>query len=441
MEKYLITILLLINYSFVFGQCGVFAETQNELDSFFINYPFCDTDSLNSIRIEGSDISDLSILNSVQHIELIIIRDTELYSLEGLNNVSSVDYLQFYNNPNLSDISALNKVDSLQSLDFTFNSQIEDLSPFNFLNHLTRLSVFENGYLDGLGSIISQTTSSCGIQVFDNNYENDLSNIFKQSETEIGFLTFRNSSKFVLNGIDNVEYCSTLAFDNCKNLILGNTNLIQNIDAFQISNMDINEFNEDNLLPNIDSLYTLNLENVSELNSLDNILRNIKSISRHLFINSNPDLIDISRINCLEPPNKSTSWNNLEIRNNPKISDCESYLSCKAILTIPNKVLIEENGQDCNEQYLVSNCDLSLESYISNFSFRIIPNPAMEQVKLEVNKINGELNYIIYNTLGQEISNGKYEDYIYVQTFPPGTYFLQLRMNENALTKKLIIHK
>lgn len=440
MKKLLSIILFLLGNTLLMGQCGINAKTQNELDSFFIKYPFCNLDSLDFLFLEGSNITNLSVLTSIKHIDNISFQQTQLENLNGLNNLESSTQISFYNNPNLKDVSAINQIDSLEVLAFTFNEYIEDLSHFNFLEHLRRLGTWGNGYLNGLGAIISQDSLPNGIQLFDNNYENNLDNLLKSSETSIGILTLKNSKNIDLSGLDQVKSCQSLAFDNCENIKLDKVNFITELDFFQLSNMDIETIEEVQILPNIDSIRILHIQNVANLSSLNNILEKIRNVSSNILLNGNEDLMDISRIECLEPPTEHQFWNHLEIKNNPNLSNCETYLTCKSLLTNHENVAIENNSGNCDAEYLLSNCNPILESFLEDFEFRIIPNPSSTSlIKLEITKLNGEVKYRIFNVLGQVVKSANYTNYISIESLPSGTYFLQLTIGNNNRTEKLIV--
>ena len=84
---------------------GIVFSTQEEIDNFPINYPFC-SEIEGNVEIEGDDITNLDSLMVLTSIggELIIKNNDALVSLAGLDSINpgSISYLQITDNDNLS---------------------------------------------------------------------------------------------------------------------------------------------------------------------------------------------------------------------------------------------------------------------------------------------------------------------------------------------------
>ena len=74
----------------------------------------------------------------------------------------------------------------------------------------------------------------------------------------------------------------------------------------------------------------------------------------------------------------------------------------------------------------------------SNNVFQIYPNPVSNTLNIEA---NGEFNYVLYNSVGQEMVNGaaKGNQQINVNNFPKGVYYLRVSTNTQVSTKKVMV--
>ncbi len=107
-------------------------------------------------------------------------------------------------------------------------------------------------------------------------------------------------------------------------------------------------------------------------------------------------------------------------------------------------------GNYCNAYYFIDDICVSTDSFACELSiftnnksendFKIFPNPASEQIYLE---INDEFDYSLNNIIGQKIiynhSNG--QSNINISQIPSGIYFLEINCrNKKIVKKQLIVH-
>ena len=124
MKKLFVLLLgLLMSFSASSQGClpeGIVFSTQNQIDSFQINYPGC-TDIEGSVLIYGEDkIDDLEGLSIVTLIagDLNISGNHSLASLTSLHNLISIDgKLSIQGNPSLKSLSGLNNIDPASIMD------------------------------------------------------------------------------------------------------------------------------------------------------------------------------------------------------------------------------------------------------------------------------------------------------------------------------------
>jgi hypothetical protein len=107
---------------------GISFSTQSEIDNFQTNYPDCDIVD-GTIRINGSDIHDLSGLSSIVSIDgdLEITGNGQIVNLEGLDNLEKIGgSIRIINNPALTDIDGLKNVnpETIDGIDISGNAAL-----------------------------------------------------------------------------------------------------------------------------------------------------------------------------------------------------------------------------------------------------------------------------------------------------------------------------
>jgi hypothetical protein len=80
------------------------------------------------------------------------------------------------------------------------------------------------------------------------------------------------------------------------------------------------------------------------------------------------------------------------------------------------------------------------DNNFENFSFEVIPNPATDFIQLRSDKLKGNYEVVIINTLGQIVFQAKNQNKLVVSSLPKGIYLVKVT-NEQAqiCIKKMII--
>ncbi|WP_426430323.1 T9SS type A sorting domain-containing protein [Winogradskyella sp. HB-48] len=90
-----------------------------------------------------------------------------------------------------------------------------------------------------------------------------------------------------------------------------------------------------------------------------------------------------------------------------------------------------------NAQDPLSIDEYGLENYISFY-----PNPVNDDLNITVRQLNEDLNYEVFNVMGQVVSNGSLEvnstSVINMTNYQSGVYFVKLSTSTNSLTKKIM---
>ncbi|WP_179018895.1 T9SS type A sorting domain-containing protein [Winogradskyella forsetii] len=90
-----------------------------------------------------------------------------------------------------------------------------------------------------------------------------------------------------------------------------------------------------------------------------------------------------------------------------------------------------------NPQDPLSVDDFNLENFV-----KIYPNPVENKLSIELTNFNEDVDYQIYNTLGQEITKGNLNSNsiqnINMSQYESGIYFIKLSIGTNSMTQKLI---
>ncbi len=127
----------------------------------------------------------------------------------------------------------------------------------------------------------------------------------------------------------------------------------------------------------------------------------------------------------------STEWKNATVTN-----------ITSSFWTDEFRVMFEFNKDNGNDFYLdnINLYDPAMAgvNLLEKQDFRIFPNPAGELLNVINLRSNTTTDFSIYNSLGQAVTSGKFtkQTSISLKELPTGTYFIQLRNDEQIITKK-----
>lgn len=193
-----------------------FVRTQEEVDSFFINYPNC-YDLEGFLSIKGDGITELQGLNNLSSVEehLLFYHCNSLSDFSGLNNLDSigemftVGYWEGNGNKSLINFNGLDNLRYVgESLYVYFNDSLIDFSGLNNLNYVGHVSIIGNESLVNFNGIDNLDSISNGLSLRVNNSLTDLSGFenltYIGNYIDIGY----NDGLVSLSGINNVEASS-----------------------------------------------------------------------------------------------------------------------------------------------------------------------------------------------------------------------------------------
>lgn len=103
-----------------------------------------------------------------------------------------------------------------------------------------------------------------------------------------------------------------------------------------------------------------------------------------------------------------------------------------------NKLLIGTHGNGIYEA-TIDNTTLSINDIDFSSQITLYPNPSIDNINVNIPNTNNEdTSYIIFNTLGQQISKGLLIDTIDVSSLTTGNYFIELKIGKKKVTKQFI---
>jgi len=144
MKQYLFLVFLLSSLS-AFGQCPTLStsfSSQDEIDQFVQDYPDCE--ELYVVYITG-DVDNLSGLSQLTKIDNLVITESKLEKLEGLNNVKSINTIHISKNDWLASLSGLDLSFGPNSIEIVRNSRLEECTILcNWIEQVTRIHIENN---------------------------------------------------------------------------------------------------------------------------------------------------------------------------------------------------------------------------------------------------------------------------------------------------------
>lgn len=321
--------LILFSGSTLFAQCPFFSislDSQNEVDSFSINYPDC-TELFADLSIIATDITNLDSLASITNLggSLKVYANDSLFSIEGLQNLTTIGRdLIFLNNDTLTSLSGLENLISIgHSLEIRGNGLLEDIESLEGLTVVPGfLKVVDNPSLtsiNGLHNIDSiyfsvtistdtSLTSLAGLESLTyvrGNFEINNTSITNLEglgnlETIIFDLKLRNNRFLAdLSGIDQLSFIGDgvlIETNEVLESIEGISNGVQNTNGLSINN-NISLLNL-NGLENLTTLGAIGIRDNPVLTSLQG-LKNVTAINGTLTIDNNDALTDLTGLEDL----------------------------------------------------------------------------------------------------------------------------------------------
>lgn len=196
MKKLNFLFLMLLS-AITWGQCptgNLTLTTQNQVDSFSINYPGC-TSMLYKLTISGTDIDDLSMLSQLTFIKELEVNNTSIPSFNGLANLTNCLSLKIIDNGSLVSLSGLENITSLAwYLYIQNNNSLVSLSGLDGIGSIgTSLLVVNNNSLTSLSGLDNISSVNTFVSIYANQSLANFAGL--SSLTDIGsYLTIVNNN-------------------------------------------------------------------------------------------------------------------------------------------------------------------------------------------------------------------------------------------------------
>ena len=267
------------------GQCpnGLTIFSQDEIESFAQDFPDCE--HLDGDLIVIGSVTDLSPLSGLKSVRNILIRNTLLTSLQGLENIETVQSINIEGNQQLEDLNFLFKINKVNDLTIQFNPTLTSLSGLsidsvqgdlwfigninisNFiglqsLRHIGGRLVISSSNLESLEGLQQLNTINNGVVIVNNEnlnnvdglltldtIKNEISIIDNIQLTNLDGFAFSVFSGRTIDIRDNISLnscaidiiCNAITDDNVALLVSGNGNQCNTIPLAEACDLPIPE--------------------------------------------------------------------------------------------------------------------------------------------------------------------------------------------------------
>ncbi|MEA3446596.1 MAG: T9SS type A sorting domain-containing protein [Bacteroidota bacterium] len=441
----LIFVMGIMLQSFSYGQgClpnGIHFGTQAEIDNFPSNYPGC-TIIEGDVEIYemGGMITNLDSLIVLTEIHgalriggfpVMYLPLQNLTSLNGLNNLTSIDSSLFIGTTKLSNLNGLEQLTSIGG---------------NLTIGIEAWVSAGNGLLEDISALSNLSSIGGSLTIEHNNSLVTLTGL--EGLTTVGGSIFigENYSLVSLDGLDNL---TTIM----GGLFIGNDGMfsLPNPSLVSISGLNgLTSIGED-LIIFSDSLISLtglegltNIPGGLEIGAKYNLinltgLNNLSDIGGYLFIAGNDVLTSLTGLE-----NLSSIGDDLYIQSNPLLSTCAISGICDYLDNPNGTIYINNNATGCNsEQEIDSLCNIPGSIFENDYHhyLQIVPNPANSFIEI-TNEHNLKITRVnIYNQLGQMLIEREAADsLIDISRLSTGIYFVEIVTDSWKVRKKLVVN-
>jgi hypothetical protein len=322
---------------------GITFTTQAQIDSFQVNYPGCTEIQGNVVIAGGTSIMNLNGLSNLSS----ILGKVSIFNCPVLSNLHGLEGLTYIGgNLEIGDCFSTGLgLTSLEGLDGLTN--IDGALRFLGIRFLTSMT--------GLQNLIS---TGGGIEIQGVPLITDLTGLESLSSIGGDLFIVLNDSLLNLNGLNHlISIEGSLHVED--NFMLTN---LDGIDSLTTIDQGLKIMTNPALI-NLDGLHNLNHigENILiEWNdNLENLtgLESVNYVGKSIRIFMNPELISLAGLDNIE----AASIDNLEIRSNGLLSDCNTQSICDYLSSPTGIIDIYENAEGCNNPAeIANNCGIIL---------------------------------------------------------------------------------
>lgn len=407
-NQFLLILVFGVSFYGALSQCPsgdmAFSE-QNQLDSFAINYPDCQSfdhlifingsvNNLNGLsklkRINNLTITGCDSINTLQGLEnleavsrLMIVGCKGLKDLVGLSQLKKVEVLSLGFNPNFINPVGLSSIDTIEIWQSYGNHAMESFEGLESVKYLDQMSISDSIVeFEGLPVLDSITFLSL-ISTDSINSFNDITQYFNKVQS------FNASNiAFTTEGISDFDIIDEISFSNMKELVFTDQDEPMNI---SLSSIGLTKCQN---ITGIDNLDTYNSQSLSvvECHTLNDIERLPQSLSSIAIYSCNSlsrlggEMSDVIEINLWNNPllGDISSVENIEdlesiyIEACPLLEFCSYSPICDLLLSSDSDAIITDNGVGCSDSLeVLSRCSSAVDG-TKDLKIAIYPNPASD---------------------------------------------------------------
>ena len=460
---------------------GITFSTQAQIDSFQINYPGC-TEIEGVVHIEGSDITDLSGLNSIMSIgdHLIIKGNDSLASLSGLENLKHIDGFLVIGsndvpgggpNPMLTDLTGLENLEQIGGgLSVCRNNALINFTGLENLSSMgDRFYCAQNASLlnfiglEGLDSIGTDLMVGGNPSLQDFTGLEGLSRIngsLQLGDCYVGLgLVLGGNGQASFVGLHNIEYVGG-DLDICKterthisgleklSYVGGTVSIHLNYNLESLSGLDSIKYIGNGIEIGWYNDYNGSFCGNPELTSIE-ALKGITSVGGGaISIERNPKLPSLSGLDNIDPSSIGSIyiWDQNTYSLHGHLTDCSVKSICEYLKLPGANAVFGLNAsfdQGCNSMEEVEqNCEnFGIQDQESILAVNIFPNPASGKVTISVPEGVELYSVRIYSHLGIDKRRiDKHEEYVDISDLPQGLYIMEIITDSGRERRKLIVY-
>ena len=381
-----------------------------------------------------SNLMGLANLSSVNG-EISIISNVSLSDIIGLENLVSIfGDLQIEDNISLTTISGLDNVDEIEgNIVIIDNTSLAGLTGLeNLVSIFGDLLIEGNTALNNLSGLNNVEVIDGDLYVLDNFSMASFTGLGTLTSVEGDFVVVRSDSLTNFSGLDNLTSIG-------GSFVIGVSGYTGTFGNLSLTSL-VGLVSLDSIGANLEIHNNYNLVGLTGLDSLTFVGGNLSIIN-------NTSLISLTGIDSVE----GGSIDDLEIKYNFSLSDCDAQSICEYLSSSPNgDVTIVGNAEGCDSQEEVQeHCLTKIEEYVSKEDLNIYPNPLESTAMIQYNlQTNSQVSLRILDLTGQETvtlvnevqQQGEHQVVFNTGNLPAGIYFCVLKTNPACAgqTKKII---
>lgn len=452
---------------------GISITSQQQIDSFPLNYPNC-SEIEGTVIIEGEDITSLEGLSQIEKIveELKIFNSHQLTNLNGLNNLKYLGHFQIFHNNNLVNLDGLDSLLTIGGfLAIVGNpdlANIDALDNLTFIGHAARIS--ENPSLThiSMNSLLSNGTNGTAGPYFEIAHNGNLINLDGLNNLRVAhnlYIVFNPSLKEIsgLMNLDTIHDALDISANDSLLIVSGINKLKAIIDGppevalnFRLNPnlMSIEGLDSLNLIEGgctIEKNYSLlSLEGLGKLQKITDLLdinhnTSLKNFSeleslqsvKEIHIGGNDSITDIYGLSNVS----ADTLEFLKIMGNLKLSDCAVESFCDYLTEYDGISWISNNGLGCNSaDEIIEGCGSDrVDNPLGSLKLSIYPNPTRKgSVTIKLDHFESNLTVKIYNTHCQQVYLQKVtsqKTQVDLNLLRPGLYLIVVEENERPISK------